>query len=139
MILLVLGVFTQLYYYEETNLNSEESFSQSISGSQTLNETESELELEQGSLSLDFTMTVGLVALIAGAIALGLIGIQVLGSGISDRAQKIIWNGIVFYGLWLIFSVMGYNSLASIPIFGVLLWFFLTFVYTLGIFNRMGE
>lgn len=139
IVLITISLFTQFYYYDTATFSSEESQNQTLIGNQTLSGEESELELDNAELSLDFTMTVGLVAVIAGAIALGLIGLNVLGSGLSDFSVKIIWNGIVFYGLWSIFSVLGYNSIASIPTFGVIFWFLLTFVYSLGVFGKMGS
>lgn len=139
VILLTISLFTQFYYYDTATFDSDETQTQNLVANQTLNGTSQELELEQGSLDLGFNMTYGLVAVIVSAIALGLIGLNVLGSGLSDFSVKIIWNGIVFYGLWLIFSVLSYSSIVSIPTFGIIFWFLLTFVYTLGIFNRMGS
>jgi len=138
-ILIIVSLFTQLYYYDEATFNSDEIQSQTLIGNQTLTGEESELELEQGNLNLSFDMTTGLVAIIIGAIALGLIGIKVLGSGLDPQSVKIIWNGIVFYGLWLIFSVLAYNSIITIPSFGVIFWFMITFIYSLGVFGKMGS
>jgi len=132
-------MFTQFYYYDTATFDSDEIQSQELIGNQTLDGSEQELELEQGNLDLSFGMTSGLVAIIISAIALGLIGLKVLGSGLNPTSVKIIWNGIVFYGLWLIFSVMSYNAIVSIPIFGVILWFLITFVYSLGVFGKMGS
>lgn len=139
IILIVIGLFYQVYTYGSIDLSSSGTQNQELIGNQTLTGEESELELEQGSLSLDFSMTVGLVAIIIGAIALGLIGIQVLGSGLSDFSVKIIWNGIVYYGLWSIFSILAFNPIVGIPFFGLLLWFFLTLFYSLGVFGKMGS
>ena len=139
LILIVVSLFTQLYYYDSATFNSDEIQEQNLIGNQTLTGEESELELEQGNLSLGFDMTVGMVSIIISAVALGLIGLNILGSGLDPQAVKIIWNGIVFYGLWAIFSVMGYNSIVSIPTFGVLFWFMMTFIYSLGVFGKMGS
>ena len=138
-ILIVVSLFTQLYYNDNAVFGSDGIQSQTLIGNQTLTGEESELELEQGSLSLGFDMTTGLVAIIIGAIALGLIGLKVLGTGLDPQAVKIIWNGIVFYGLWAVFSVMSYGSIVSIPTFGILFWFMITFIYSLGVFNKMGS
>jgi len=131
-------MFTQFYYYDTATFDSDEIQSQELIGNQTLTGEESELELDNAELSLDFTMTTGLVAVIAGAIALGLIGIKVLGSGLDSYSIKIIWNGIVFYGLWSIFSVLAFNAISSIWL-GSIFWFLLTFIYSLGVFSRMGN
>jgi len=138
-IIIIVSVFTQLYYNDNVIFGSDKNQSQTLVGNQTLNEEESKFELEQGSLSLSFDMTMGLVAIIVSAIALGLIGLNILGSGLRDSSVKIIWNGIVFYGLWTIFSVLSYSSIASIPNFGVLFWFMITFIYSLGVFSKMGS
>jgi len=137
-ILFLITIFTQLINIGNTSFGYEGSQEQGISGTQTLNETENTLEVAGGSLSLDYNLTVGIVAIIVSAIVLGLIGINVLGSGLPDFSVKIIWNGIIFYGLWAIFSVTGYNFFASIPVIGVVLWVALTLVYGLGVFGRMG-
>ena len=138
-ILIVISLFTQLYYNDKAVFGSDGIQSQTLIGNQTLIGEESELELEQGNLSLGFDMTVGMVSIIISAVALGLIGLNILGSGLDPQAVKIIWNGIVFYGLWAIFSVMGYSSIVSIPTFGVLFWFMMTFIYSLGVFGKMGS
>ena len=137
-ILIVVSLFTQLYYNDTAIFGSNENQTQSLIGNQTLGGEESELELDNAELSLDFNMTAGLVAVIAGAIALGLIGLNVLGSGLSDFSVKIIWNGIVFYGLWSIFSVLAFNAISNIWL-GSIFWFLLTFIYSLGVFSRMGN
>lgn len=140
IIMFMIGIFSQFYYSSAIDISSEGlSQSQTLQGNQTLTGEESELVLDEGSLSLDFTMTIGLVAIIAGAIALGLIGMNVLGSGLSAFSVKIIWNGIVYYGLWAIFSVLGFNAINSLPLFGLLFWFILTLCYTFGVFSKMGD
>ena len=139
LILIVIGSFYQLYTYGSVDLSGSGAQTQNIAGGQTLNETETDIEVAGGSLSLDFTMTAGLVVIIIGAIVLSLIGLQVLGSGLDGFSVKIIWNGIVYYGLWSVFSVLAFNPINSIPIFGLLLWFFLTLFYTFGVFGKMGS
>lgn len=139
-LLLLIAIFTQMFYgASEIDLTYEGSQSQTLIANQTLNTEESQLEIEQGNLSLDFTMTTGIIVIIVGAIVLGLIGINVLGSGLSDYSIKIIWNGIVFYGLWFLFSALGFNFFNSIPIIGIVLWISLTLVYSLGVFQKMGS
>lgn len=140
LILVVIGSFYQVYRFGENyDLSESNSTSQELIANQTLNGTSQELEIEEGSLDLSFDMTVGLVVIILGAIALGLIGLNVLGSGLSDFSVKIIWNGIVYYGLWAVFSVLAITVILSIPYFGALLWFFLTMIYSLGVFGNMGS
>lgn len=138
LILIIISVFTQFYYYDSVIFSSDSNQTQIISGTQSLNGSSQDIELDNANLDLTFDMQNGLLLIVGSGIALGLIGLQVVGSGLGERAQKIIWNGIIYYGLWAIFSILGYNSILSIPLFGALLWFMLTFFYSYGVFNKMG-
>jgi len=140
ILLFMIAVFIQMINIGSLDFDYEGSQEQGLEGNQTLNAETSTLELESGSLSLDYTLSTGIIIIIVSAIALGLIGLNVLGSGLSDFSVKIIWNGIVFYGLWLIFSVTGFNFFSSIPYYiGIVFWIGLTLVYSLGVFERMGS
>ena len=80
----------------------------------------------------------GFLALIIGIIALGVLaGIHVLGSGLSDASINIIYKSVFYYVLWGIFSVFAYGindiGISSIPIFGMVIYLFLTIVYSIGI------
>jgi len=140
ILLFMITVFTQLINIGSLDFDYEGSQEQGLEGSQTLNAETSTLELESGSLSLDYTLSTGIIIITVSAIALGLIGLNVFGSGLSSFSVKIIWNGIVFYGLWLIFSVTGFNFFSSIPHYvGAVFWIGLTLVYSLGVFEKMGS
>jgi len=140
LLLVVIGSFYQLVTLTSIDFSQDQTQTETLQQNQTLDGTESELEIEGGSLNIDFTMSVGLIVIIISAIALGLIGINVLGSGLSDNSVKIIWNGIIYYGLWGIFSALGFNVFTLIPVgFGLLIWFILTMVYSLGVFHQMGS
>lgn len=70
------------------------------------------------------------------AIILGTVtGIHFLGSGLSDTTQKIIFNSVIYLGLWGIFSILAYDLLSDMSTelgFGILLWMILTIVYIIG-------
>ena len=139
LLLIIVGTFSQLYNNNIIDFSSENTQTQDLEGVQSVNGTDTTVSIGEFSLILDFNMTTGLVIIIAVATVLGLIGLNVLGSGLSDRSVKIIWNGIVYYGLWAIFSVFAIAGVLSIPYFGGFLWFLLTFIYTLGVFTGMGD
>jgi len=142
IILVVIGSFNYLYEFESAtsvDLSSEGLIEQNVTGSVFENETETTVSAGTHTLTLDFNMTIGLVAIIVTAIALGLIGFNLLGSGLPDASIKILWNGLIYYGLWTIFSILAFNPITSIPLFGTLLWFFLTLFYSLGVFGKMGS
>lgn len=78
------------------------------------------------------------IALIVGIIALvGVIGIQLFGSGESETSIFVI---IVFTGLlalWTILSFGSYDMIVSIPLFGPIVYVVLTLMYSVGAFQMV--
>lgn len=73
-----------------------------------------------------------MVILIA-AIAVGIIaGIKVLGSGLNDTSQKMIFNSVLFLGLWACLSAVSSNFLFGLTII-TFLWVGLTIMYVIGV------
>lgn len=90
-------------------------------------------------LTAGFDVENGVLALIIGLIALGAVaGIQVVGSGLSDFSVSVIYKSIAFYAIWGLLSAFGLDALTAIPIFGWLLYFILTIVYSAGIIQQIG-
>lgn len=137
---MVVGGFYQLIAITTIDFTSDEVQNQTLTQNQTLNAEESQLEVSGGSIDFSFNMTIGLITIMVSSIVAGLIGIKVLGSGLDPQAVKIIWNGLIYYGLWAIFSVLGYTAFILIPFgFGLFGWFLLTAIYSLGVWERMGS
>jgi hypothetical protein len=66
------------------------------------------------------------------AIAIGVIaGIKILGSGLSGLSQSMIFNSVLFLGLWACLSVIAGVYLFSQEMTGIL-WVGLTTVYIIG-------
>lgn len=86
------------------------------------------------SILFDVTATsIGFFAIVAALVALGIIaGVRLLDSGLSGFSVKIIVMAAAFGGLWTVMSGMSVDLLTSIPIFGNILFFGLTLVYTIG-------
>jgi len=76
-----------------------------------------------------------LIAVIGFAI---LIGIQVLGSGISPESIRIIINCTLYAGIWGILSVLSSPLIISIEVFGSLIYISLTIGYVIGIVQKLG-
>lgn len=77
-------------------------------------------------------MTAGIALLIA-ALAVGVVaGIKVLGSGLSDLSQRMIFLTVVYYGIWSIFSVFAWDVISDMLTLGIMLWLVMTISYTLG-------
>jgi len=140
LILMVVGSFNYLYIYGSVDFGSSSEQTQDLASIQYLNDTETELEMEQAQFNFEFTMTTGLVAIIAIVMVISLLGASILGSHIfGDTGLKMFYNAVVYYGLWAIFSTFCYTIIINIPFFGVLLWFFFTFIFSLGVFGKMGS
>jgi len=76
-----------------------------------------------------------LIAVIGFAIV---IGIQVLGSGISPESIRIIIACTMYAGMWGILSVLSSPLIMSIEVFGSLIYVSLTIAYVIGIIQKLG-
>ena len=80
----------------------------------------------------------GIVALLIGFIAVAVLaGITVFGSGISESAQNVIYKSVFFYTIWGIFSILATSGIVSIPIFGTVIYIFLTLCYVIGVQSQI--
>lgn len=94
------------------------------------------------SLSVDTTFTIdefwGLLASIITISVIGaLFGIQLFNTGLNSESVKTLIIAIAYMGLWGLFSILSQDLILSIPIFGAIVWFLLTFVYALGVIKKM--
>lgn len=103
-------------------------------GSITDNEGEKNIDVE-GIVDTDIDidgMSAGIALLIA-ALAVGVIaGIKVLGSGLSDLSQRMIFLTVIYYGIWTIFSVFAWDVIEDMLALGIMLWLVMTISYTIG-------
>lgn len=78
------------------------------------------------------------IAILVVVIALvSVLGIQILGSGLSESAQHIITICILYITIWTILSLLSYALIVSIEIFGLLLYLALTIMYIIGVSNKL--
>lgn len=142
MLLIVIGVFSQLYFSSSTNIDfSSQNIQQNLSQNQSLNDTESQLEINDMDINVTLDMQNSLFIMIGIAIALCFLGIAVFGSYIFNAVgQKMMFNITIYYSIWTIFSLFSYSMFSFIPLgFGALFWFILTTIYSLGVFNKLGS
>lgn len=135
---LALLLFTALFNYGFSMSGNSGVSGDAISGSQNLTGSVDDLEVEGYSVNIGFgaeneIMTFVIAMVIVGAVA----GITVLGSGIKEISVKIIYTSVAFFGLWLLISLFSVPSLEAIPVFGWALYFVLTLVYGLGVFQQI--
>lgn len=92
--------------------------------------------------NLDFVFNIdSLTGAIAIIIIVGLlcclIGIRILGSGLSETSVKYLTTAIFYTGIWSLFSLLSYNFIISIKVFGLLLYISLTIIYVLGVVQKL--
>ena len=93
-----------------------------------------------GSQSFDIWDSVAGASMVimASAVAVGVLsGIKVLGSGLSDLSQSLIFNAIVFLGIWACLTVIAQDFLFD-SLITKLLWVTLTLMYCIGLGIHLG-
>lgn len=80
-------------------------------------------------------------SLIAVVISVGsLVGIRVLGSGISDTSVNVIIRCVVYFVTWSILSAVTYSFLTLLPFpFGEMIYATLTLLFAFGVFLSIGS
>lgn len=105
-------------------------------GNQTGTVNGTELEIEGFTVDAGFDLEMGVIAFVIAMIGVGAVaGISVLGSGLNEASTRIIYKSLAYFGLWAIISAFALTSITSIQYFGWILYFTLTFIYGLGIFE----
>jgi len=140
VLLLFLSVFYQLVYFESTDLTYNETLTvESVNASQFINGTETAYLSDVDAGRFDINMTSGFLALVLGLVVVGVVaGVRILGSGLSEYSVNLIHKSVVYYGIWGVLSVISYGVFLTFPFgFGIVLWFGLTFIYTLGFFQTL--
>ena len=91
-----------------------------------------------GNISISTDLNNWVIILLAIGFVLALVGLKVMGSGLSDSSVKIIITATIYIVLWAILSVYSLNLLILIPMgIGNLLYSFLTVLYAVGCFMQL--
>lgn len=131
-ILIIISLFAII-----TGSSIKEIGAENISSTGTVNDTSSSYDISNiGATFYIDEFTGALVIIIAIMIIATLIGLQILGSGLSDTSVKIISIGITYYGIWSIFSILSYELILSIEVVGALMYIILTVVFTIGLVQK---
>lgn len=73
------------------------------------------------------------IAIILAAISIGIVaGIKVLGSGLNELAQSLIFNSVLFLGLWACVSAISGDYLFD-NAFMTMFWIGITVTYVIGL------
>lgn len=109
-----------------------------VNGSFIEDGEEKTLDVGEDEYDLAINETQGIVAIIIAVSVIGsLIGIRVLGSGLSETTVKILYNTIFFYGVWALFSVFSLTWFLVIPIGGWIIYLVLTGMLSFGIVQQI--
>ena len=141
IIMFVVAMGSQIYSASLTTFAYNGTLTTGQNGSQTLDEVTYDLSPEQTDAVFDINLSSGFLALVIGLVAVGILaGIKVLGSGLSNFSVALIYKSTTYYGIWGVFSALSYAVFASFPYnFGILFWFGLTLIYSLGFFQTLGS
>lgn len=128
------AVLSQYMIAEGFNMHGDSVGIDDQTGNFTVDDVEQEMDVEGYQVDVGFDLQTGMLAIIIIMIAVGVVaGIHVLGSGLSDFSISVIYNSVFFYSIWILLSLFGFPAINAIPIFGWLLYFFLTVLYSIGI------
>lgn len=96
--------------------------------------------ISQGYYSYGFQLTsAGIISFIIVIVVLAsVVGINVVGSGLSDSSVRTITIGTAWGGMWLVFTVLSLPLMLSIEVFGVFIYVILTVLYVIGVYQKIG-
>ena len=110
-----------------------------IVGYAILNASITEMELPESEPEIlninPLTGAISIIVILATATAL--LGIKVLGSGLSDDSVRVLITVTVYASIWTILSLLAIPLIASIEYFGSLLYVVLTIGYIIGISEKI--
>lgn len=66
-----------------------------------------------------------------------LTGITFLGSGLSTASVRVIVLATSYIGLWASMSILAFNLIKSIEVFGSLIYIGITIMYSIGVIQKL--
>jgi len=142
LITITLGIMMIITLLSIISGNTFTSYSDTQTFDQTVfvNGTASEFAINDTAVLFQIDGLIGaLIILVVIATVVGLIGIQVLASGLSDTSVSTIRTSIIYGGIWGLLSVGASALIISIETFGALIYLMLTILYIIGVIQKMGE
>ena len=82
-------------------------------------------------------LTIGLEIVIVIALACALLGVRILGSGLSEQSVRLLSVSLCYTAIWSFLSLLAYPLIRTIQIFGVVLYILLTVLFTIGVLEKM--
>ena len=103
-----------------------------------LNNTLTESRIEQINTTINIDDLTGAIAIIITlAMITSVIGLRVLGSGLSDESVRTLTIAIIYTSIWTILSILAYSLFAIIELFGLLIYVCLTIIFVIGVIEKI--
>lgn len=112
---------------------------QTIDNTAIVNGTSSTFVIEGVEVVFSIDPVAGAIAMIItfGTVA-ALLGMQFLGSGLSDASVRIVSIGIIYTTIWTLLSILAIPLMFAIEVFGALIYVTLTLAYVVGVAQKIG-
>ncbi len=136
-IMLVLGLFSIILgeNFISTTINVSVDNTALINGSTTTYIVEGVDILFQ--IDTAVLINAGIALIVAVSLAAALTGIQVLGSGLNTQSARIIILIVGYTGIWFSLSILAFNLIASIQVFGSIIYITITVSYAIGVLQKI--
>lgn len=140
MLMIFSAIFFQLYNSGAYDVdNGTELSLGGVNVTQSVNGSDTSIEYDLYGVPITFDIQSGALAIILSSLVLVVIvGINIVGSGMSDFGGKAIYITVLFYGMWVFFSTLGIGMYTAIPVFGWIAYLVMTIVYSMGIMEMVG-
>lgn len=104
----------------------------------TVNSSTTSVDFGNTTLVFGITASQGLTALLIGlATIIGIIGLNVIGTGLSSFATKVIGGGIIYIGIWLFCKTLTDSLLYYLGSWGTVLYIAISIPYTFGVIQTL--
>jgi len=96
------------------------------------------MEVQGADLLFNIDALTGALVWIIVVIAIvSVIGINIIGSGLSETSVHIITLGTAYTTIWIVLSLLASPLILSIEVFGALIYVVLTIIYAIGFINKI--
>jgi len=111
-----------------------------VSNSILINGSSTTISIPQSDVSFNFDPVIGAITWIVSITVLsGVVGIQVVGSGLNTSSTKMIVMGTAWITAFIFFGMIAYPLIITIPdLWGELLFLIMTIWYAFGVFEQLG-
>jgi len=106
-----------------------------------VNGTTTTIELTNNANSFNFDpLLTAITWIIVLTVLAGVIGINVVGTGLNASSSKIIVVGTAWSTAYIFFGITAYPLIMSIPLsWGELIYVSITVIYAIGVFKQIGD